>query len=857
MQWDRHQKTRIKPAIVAAMLTGIAALLPIEKAAAQPQLGNLLPQPRLAAVTPGGGKVDSTVEVTFSGLDLEEPKELVFSHPGIKATAIIPPAPQKTPKADPKKPAPKPMPQQTAITKFKVTIGESVPVGTYDVRLVNKWGISNARAFVVGDLAEVAEKEPNNDVDQAQRVEINSTINGTIAAPTDVDYFVFAGKQGQRVVVSCLASSIDSRLNADLRLFDADDKQLASSREYNGSDALLDATLPSDGDYYVRLCHFTYSQGNPEYFYRLSITTAPWIDAVHPPMIEPGKSAQVTVYGRNLPGGKLDKSAKVDGRPLEKITVTIKAPDDKRALHRLAYSGFKNTSAISLDGFEYRIRNDSGTSNPVLLTYARAPVVLDNEANDTAETAQAITLPCEIAGRIEKRRDRDWYEFSVTKGETYSIEVYSDRLGAPTDMYFLLRNLANKQETEVDAHNEILTFSFKFYAMTDDPGVYTFTAAADGKYQLMLASHIGDTLAGPRHCYRVRITQPQPDFHVAVMPPDNYRNDSCTLRQGGNAYYNVFVWRHDGFTGDVTLEAEDLPKGVTCTSQVIGSGVKSAKIVVSADADAPEWTGEIKFKARATIKGKTVEREARPVSITWPVQPQQNIRVANRFEQGLALAVRDKPPYSLTTDSAKATVTQGGKVTVGLKLARLWPDFKNQVQIVPDVREIPKNANAGSLVLNINPSAQPGTYNMVFRSFAPVPFNKDPMAKAKPNVNVVQCSTPVAVTILPKQVATVSVNNTNPTVKLGMQTEIVLSVNRLFNYDGEFKVQLVLPANIQGLSADEVTIPAGKNEVKLAIMAAANAALGNRSNLTVKTTALYNGTVPLVQESKINVNVIK
>jgi hypothetical protein len=67
----------------------------------------------------------------------------------------------------------------------------------------------------------------------------------------------------------------------------------------------------------------------------------------------------------------------------------------------------------------------------------------------------------------------------------------------------------------------------------------------------------------------------------------------------------------------------------------------------------------------------------------------------------------------------------------------------------------------------------------------------------------------------------------------------------------------MLPANIQGLSAEEVTIPAGKNEAKLVIKVAANAQAGGRPNLTLKTTALYNGTVPLTQETKINVNVVK
>ena len=47
-----------------------------------------------------------------------------------------------------------------------------------------------------------------------------------------------------------------------------------------------------------------YTQGGPDYFYRLSISTAPWIDAVFPPVVEAGKATQVTIYGRNLPGGQ-------------------------------------------------------------------------------------------------------------------------------------------------------------------------------------------------------------------------------------------------------------------------------------------------------------------------------------------------------------------------------------------------------------------------------------------------------------------------------------------------------------------------------------------------------------------------
>ena len=89
-------------------------------------------------ISPTGGKVGSTVEVTFSGgvanpieTNLEEPDALIFSHPGIKAEPVLPADPSKP---DPKKP---PMPNaKPAVTRFKVTPGTAIdgsvpPVATW------------------------------------------------------------------------------------------------------------------------------------------------------------------------------------------------------------------------------------------------------------------------------------------------------------------------------------------------------------------------------------------------------------------------------------------------------------------------------------------------------------------------------------------------------------------------------------------------------------------------------------------------------------------------------------------------------------------------------------------------------
>jgi hypothetical protein len=138
-----------------------------------------------------------------------------------------------------------------------------------------------------------------------------------------------------------------------------------------------------------------------------------------------------------------------------------------------------------------------------------------------------------------------------------------------------------------------------------------------------------------------------------------------------------------------------------------------------------------------------------------------------------------------------------------------------------------------------------------------VPYTKDPEGKNKQPVNAVAVSAPVSITVLPKSLATFTVANATPTAKVGMKTELVVRVARLYKFDGEFKVKLELPAGVTGISAPEVTIPAGENEAKLILDVPAGAALGNKANLTVKATAMWNGKVPTVHEQKINVNVVK
>jgi len=146
-----------------------------------------------------------------------------------------------------------------------------------------------------------------------------------------------------------------------------------STANYRDSDALVDIVLPEDGEYLVRLFEFTYLSGSADHGYRLTISTAPWIDAVYPPAIEFGKPTPVTLL-RPQPAGRARPAGfSIDGRPLEKKR---RSPSRRRPI-RWAATRLHLTRSHRAEtprcktAFEYSIKGPGGTSNGVPIYYTR------------------------------------------------------------------------------------------------------------------------------------------------------------------------------------------------------------------------------------------------------------------------------------------------------------------------------------------------------------------------------------------------------------------------------------------------------------------------------------------------------
>ena len=130
-------------------------------------------------------------------------------------------------------------------------------------------------------------------------------------AGNDVDYFRFAGKKGQVVVVDAQCARIGSGMDPTIRLTTAADSRrfVASADDSPGllTDARLVAELPEDTDYVVEISDSRY-QGAGRPVYRLLIGSVPVADEVFPLGGREGET-----LGLELRGGTLGEQAHCRG----------------------------------------------------------------------------------------------------------------------------------------------------------------------------------------------------------------------------------------------------------------------------------------------------------------------------------------------------------------------------------------------------------------------------------------------------------------------------------------------------------------------------------------------------------------
>jgi len=406
--------------------------------------------PTLENLFPAGASRGSTVEVTATGQFERWPVKVWVSNPTIE----VKPGVEKG--------------------KLTVTIAADAPPGLHWLRLFDDEGATSPRPFLVGQLPEVVEVEPNDEIKQAQPVvSTGLTINGRLAKTGDVDAFRVGLKKGQTLIASLEANRrLGSPMDGVLQVASAEGFVLAQNDDDQDRDPRIAFEASHDGDYLVRVFAFPFVQessirfaGAPGYIYRLTLTTGGWSDHAYPLSVTLGHPSEVEAVGWNIPGG--DRH------------MALEALDDRDRLSIV----------------------HPMLAEPVEVQVVEEPSIVEVEPNDSKHP-QPLALPVALSGRIDQPGDVDTFSFEARKDQVVVFRVDSRSIGQPLDAVLRVGDSSGATIVEVDDARKGV-----------DPEV-RFTPPSNGTFRVSIRDLNGQ--GSPRHVYLLTAGPPRPDFAITL-----------------------------------------------------------------------------------------------------------------------------------------------------------------------------------------------------------------------------------------------------------------------------------------------------------------------------------------------------
>lgn len=600
--------------------------------------------PRIGYVFPAGGRQGTTFQVTVGGQFLGSWKgeyhidvlQAHFSGDGISAEVVNEGAPMREQQANSlrqkatqllrNKPDAEAR-QEIARIKREVTryqsaqivkqtfpaIGDTVTVrvtlaadaapGPREMRIETPRGISNPLRFFVGQLPEFQQPEPEivadaHDLSEPSYPPVRTTditlpavVNGQIIprnpdmlwqasdrfTPGVTHRYRFEARQGQQLVIAAaarelvpyLADAVPGWFQAILTLYDAQGRPVAYGDDYRfHPDPVLLFRVPEDGPYVVEIKDAIY-RGRPDFVYRITLGELPFLTGVFPLGGPAGSATAVQLSGWNLPTD----------------TLTVDPRDMASGLHPLA------------------VRKGELISNTLPFAVDTLPECFDQEPNDSTSAAQAFTLPGIVNGRIDRPDDWDVFRLEGRAGQELIAEVRARRLESPLDSVLELFDAAGSRLAFNDDHQDAFDDQRTHHA----DSLIHFTLPADGVYYVRLGDAQGH--GGPEYAYRLRLSEPRPDFELRVAP-------SCihgiTWRLNPFA---VYVSRKDGFNGEIALRFRDDPFGLALSGGVVPEGQDQIRLTLAiAQLLSPDPI-PVCLEGRALVDGKEVVRPAVPAEV--------------------------------------------------------------------------------------------------------------------------------------------------------------------------------------------------------------------------------------------------
>lgn len=507
--------------------------------------------PTVTRVAPRGAERGKAVEVVVAGTNLTPQSQLIL--PFKASAALLPDA--------------KPNPAQV---RFQVSVDPSVPFGVYPARLATEEGVSALFFFCVDNLPSIQEVEDNSSFDKAQKIEVPVIVNGECAGG-DVDFFRFAAKKGQRLVIETESARLGSGIVPQLRLTDGKQQFIAAEDTQSvRGDCRLTLLAPADGDYVIEISDSRY-KGTAPPFYRLKIADYDFPAEVFPLGGKRGETVAFTLRGGSLAGEvKLER--------------------------KLEDGFFSGTMPLPLDG----------TIKPGMLAPFVALGDLPERTHLRTDLKDAKPLdvqpPLTVNGRLGEKGQTDRFQFAVQPGQRYRLAVHAESLGSHLDGVLRILDQAGKQLAVVDDVDIPPVAPGQPPTKGHDPAV-DFTVPA-GVSALILELSDQRKRGGLNFGYRLTIEPAAVDFELRLPVAE------VNVPRGGTALVNVAVVRR-GFAGPIQLAIAGPPAGLTIQGGDIPANGTAGLLTISSAADAmPPGPMAARIEGKAMVDGKEVKRVA-------------------------------------------------------------------------------------------------------------------------------------------------------------------------------------------------------------------------------------------------------
>jgi hypothetical protein len=540
-------------------------------------------------------------------------------------------------------------PQLMEEVTMKVELAADAKPGIRELRLIAPSGMSNPAFFQVGQIRAVRETEPNDrKPDVAALYPLPVVINGQIM-PGDVDRFSFRVTRGTRLVIVAaarelipyLADAVPGWFQAVLALYDAKGHEVGYANAFGyQQDPVLYYEVPKDGEYVVEIRDAIF-RGREDFVYRITIGELPFVTSIFPLGGRAGTQLTVELKGWNLPIDKLDLEPVYDrGHPIRSL---------------------------------FTHQHERMFFNRVPFAVDMLPECLEQEPNNTPATAQAVTLPIIVNGRIDPPGDRDVFRFEGHDHEHLVAEVYARRLGSPLDSLLRLTD-ANGKEIAVNDDYEDKSLALSTHHADSRISV---SLPATGTYYLYLSD--AQRKGGPDYAYRLQIRPPRPDFELRVVP------SSIIATVGTTVPITAYALRKDGFADDIMLDLENPPPGFTLSGAWVPAGQDQARLTLTVPPVATRELLNLQMEGRVVTHGRRIIRPAIPAEAMTQAFAYQHLVPANDWTIAVVGRNASKPSVWFTRpDRLKLPAGESAQLNAGVAKGKPAAEIRLELSEPPE-----------------------------------------------------------------------------------------------------------------------------------------------------------------------------